>query len=50
MRQCRKMKIMVEPEAEITIWRMRAACWVSKDTREMHRRSRIHTHTHSNMY
>jgi hypothetical protein len=52
-------KNMVETEAtnDVTIWRIRVACWISKATSTrsrpctyIHTCARIHTHTHRNMY
>ena len=55
-------KNMVEPDRQQTIWRMRVACWISKDTRvqaharahapthtpaHVNARARTHTHTHT---
>ena len=41
-------KNVVEPEGPQTIWRMRVACWISKDIRlQRNSRVRVPTHTHA---
>jgi hypothetical protein len=40
-------KNMVEPDRQQTMWQMRVACWISKDTR-VQAHARAHAPTHVN--